>query len=83
MLIAGLLLGAGERSKKKSRNLRAILLAGALLVLLLIAMVGCGGGGTSPVVTPPPPFTPESGIISLQGVSGANVHWAAITLNVN
>ncbi len=82
-LVVGLLLGAGERRKAKSRSWPAALLAGALLVLLLAALAGCGGGSGSVSPPPPPPFTPETGTVVLQGVSGANIHFVPITVNVN
>ncbi len=86
MLVAGLLLGAGEQSKRRSRNLRATLMGGALLVLLLVALVGCGGGSATPAPTPTPTPTATSGTIALQGTSGAsntNVHWVAVAVNIN
>jgi subtilase family serine protease len=87
ILIAGLLLGAGERSKKR-RKLRAMLLGGAVLVVLVVALVGCGGGSSSGTPTPPPtpPPVAESGTIALQatsGLSGTNVHWVSVAVNVN
>ncbi len=80
-LVAGLLLGAGERCKKKSRRGRTALLVGGLLVLLLTVLAGCGGGSSS--VPPPPPPTPETGTVVLQGVSSADIHIVPITVNVN
>lgn len=83
LLVAGLLLGAGERRNK--RTTLGLLLVAVALLALLATMAGCGGGGTSSVSPPPPPPPPppESGAIVLQGISNADVHIVPITLNVN
>ena len=82
ILIAGLLLGAGERKKKGA--LGTTLLVGGLFLVLLVSLAGCGGGSTGGGgINPPPAGQPESGTVVLQGVSNADVHIVPITVNVN